>query len=164
MDARAGRWLGLVLLLIWAASAPAQELVWRPAKAADLPPAAPQVVLCRPVPLVDNAVGVPPPVARAQAPEIPPPPPPSVVPVPPTMPPGLAGPTPYNCGQVNSNGDLTFWGRCGERLKHCWSDMTGAAGGLFAAGQGRNLFQSDHTLDFFASPVSNPFYTEDPRA
>lgn len=28
----------------------------------------------------------------------------------------------------------------------------------------RNLFESDHSLDIFASPVSNPFFLEDPRS
>src|SRR5947209_10669948 len=100
MDARAGHWLGLVLLL-WTAPAQAQELVWRPSTTAGTPPPADVVTLCRPTPLVES--DAPPAfVVRAQAPEIPaPPPPPGVIATPPiSTPPGLAGPTPYNCGQV----------------------------------------------------------------
>src|SRR5438270_623061 len=72
--------------------------------------------------------------------------------------PAVGGPTPYNCGQVNSNGDLGFWSKCGQKLKRCWTDTSGAVGGMFTPGQGRCAFQSDHCLDLFASPVSNPFY------
>jgi hypothetical protein len=164
MDVRAFGWPSLVLLLA-ALPASAQELSWRPSKtaiAASTPAGADAVVLCRPTPLADSDVAPRPTIVRAQLPDVPPPPPPgAAVPGPP---PGIAGPTPYNCGQVNSNGDLGFWGRFGQHLKQCWTDTTGGVGGMFATGQGQTPFQSDHTLDFFASPVTNPFYTQDPRA
>jgi hypothetical protein len=153
MDARA-RWIGAgLLLLLWAADVHADELVWRPSKETANAP----VVMCRPQPLGDAA---PARVVRAQVGDPPPPPPPpGAIPAPGIGGP-FTGPTPYNCGQVNSNADLGFWSRCGQKLRHCWDDTTGAVTG----GQGRSAFQSDHTLDMFASPVTNPFYFEDPRA
>ncbi len=175
MRARAGSCIGLALLLC-AAGARADELVWRPSKDAapnGTTPTAP-VTLGRPRPLADS----PPPlepaapasVVRAQSPEVPPPPPPYPGGPPPGAPVGglpvnpFTTPTPYNCGQVNSNADEGFWSRCGQKLKRCWTDTSGAVGGMFQPGQGRTPFQSDHCLDVFASPVTNPFYFEDPRA
>ena len=68
----------------------------------------------------------------------------------------------HRAGQ--SNADLGFWSGVGQFFKRCWDDTTGAIGGVTQPGQGRGLFQSDHTLDVFASPVTNPFYFEDPRS
>ena len=186
MDARACGWAA-VALLVGATAAGAQELAWRastsPAASAAAAPSAP-VGLSRPQPLSDvgptaagpaapgPAAPVPSaPIVRAQAGEPPPPPPftggpgagPGGPPIPPYVGP-FNGPTPYNCGQVNSNADLGFWSNLGQTLKRCWGDTTGAVGGLVQPGQGRNPFQSDHTLDVFASPVTNPFYSVDPRA
>ena len=72
----------------------------------------------------------------------------------------------YNAGVVINNGPIgngpigasnggTFWGQCGEFFNNCGQAMT--------AGN-RNLFQSDHCFDNFISPVTNPFYFEDPRS
>jgi hypothetical protein len=155
-----------MIMLLCAAEAPAQELSWRPANVAATPnpAAAAPVTLCRPQPLTSADLEVPPrtsAVVRAQAPpDMPPPPPPFAPGASAGPPPGFAGPTPYNCGQVNSNADLGFWSGLGQKLRHCWTDTTGG----FAGGQGRSALQSDHTLDIFASPVTNPFYFEDPRA
>jgi len=112
--------------------------------------------------------------ARGQTPDIPAVP---INPPPPPPPPGVGGPIPpgvgvvpgeeaYNSGVVNSNADLTWWSRFGQRIERCWDDVTSGIGGFGAAAPGstRSRFQSDHCFDTFASPVSNPFYFEDPRA
>jgi hypothetical protein len=66
----------------------------------------------------------------------------------------------YNAGVVINNGQPiaganggTFWGQCGDIFNNCCQ----------AIGN-RNLFQSDHCFDNFISPVTNPFYFEDPRS
>jgi hypothetical protein len=70
----------------------------------------------------------------------------------------------YNSGVVINNGPVTggvggnggsFWDQCGEFFNNCGQAMT--------AGN-RGLFQSDHCFDNFISPVTNPFYFEDPRS
>jgi hypothetical protein len=175
MMTRAGGWTCLFLALS-ATGANADDLVWRPSKQAA-PNAASaslgSVGLCRPQPIGDFtspadptplATTAPALVVRAQAPDplMPPPPPFPGAPVPIGGP--YTGPTPYNTGQVNSNADLGFWSSVGQFFKRCWGDTTGAVGGIMQPGQGRSAFQSDHTLDVFASPVSNPFYFTDPRA
>src|SRR5262249_32990425 len=48
--------------------------------------------------------------------------------------------------------------------RRCWDDVTGGVNSVLQPAQGRNAFQSDHCFDQFISPVSNPFYFEDPRA
>jgi hypothetical protein len=171
MAARARGWLSLVLVLC-AGGARADDVVWRPSK--DTTPrhgAVASVGLCRPQPITEASPGgpastAPGVVVRAQVGEPAPPPPPPYPGTPPSgiLPGPFAGPTPYNCGQVNSNGDLGFWGKCGQWFKRSWGDTSGAVGEMFQPGQGRSPFQSDHTLDVFASPVTNPFYFEDPRA
>jgi hypothetical protein len=71
-----------------------------------------------------------------------------------------ASPEPYNCGVVNqppagaSGGG--FWDGC----KNIWGKCTG----IFEPAPGRQPFQSDHAFDNMISPVTNPFYFEDPRA
>jgi hypothetical protein len=165
MDARASTWVSLCVVLL-AAQARADELDWRPSKApAPATAVGEDVTLGRPQPLTDaeSPSGIPRFTVRAQAADVPPPPP-AFIPGGPVAGGGGAGPftgaTPYNCGQVNSNGDLGFWSRCGQNLRRCFGDTTG----VFAPSQGRNPLQSDHTMDFFASPVTNPFYFQDPRA
>jgi hypothetical protein len=148
--------------MLCAGQAGAQDLSWRPAR---FVPAAEQttapVTLCRPQPLAEDPRPTTPAITvRAQAPDMPPPPPPFAPGAAVGPPPGFAGATPYNCGQVNSNADLGFWSSLGQKLKQCWTDTTGAVAG----GQGRSALQSDHCLDMFASPVTNPFYFQDPRA
>ncbi len=67
----------------------------------------------------------------------------------------------YNRGVVNSNADLGgFWHRVGDKIERCWGDVTGS----FQAGGNRSRFQSDRSFEEFTSPVSNPFFFEDPRA
>src|SRR5262249_38213737 len=65
----------------------------------------------------------------------------------------------YNCGVVTrtSGTEPTFWDKC--------KGTVAAVPGWVGVGQGnRPLFQSDHTFDSFISPISNPFYFEDPRS
>jgi hypothetical protein len=56
-----------------------------------------------------------------------------------------------------SGTEQTFWDKCKGAVV--------AVPGWVGVGQGnRPLFQSDHTFDGFISPISNPFYFEDPRS
>jgi len=110
-------------------------------------------------------------IVRAQAPDSPPPPPPP-------PPPGAASPLPafpggaaaggdeaYNCGVVAkgaaSPGVGGFFQNCWDNTKKFFTDVPSNVNGIF---QGRNLFESDHQFDNFISPVTNPFFFEDPRA
>jgi hypothetical protein len=66
----------------------------------------------------------------------------------------------YNCGVVTRSpgSDPSYWDRC----RQFFSGIPGfVGGGEFG---GRPLFQSDHAFDGFISPISNPFYFEDPRS
>lgn len=82
-----------------------------------------------------------------------PPPPSTSGPMPPPPPPGDV---PFNQGVVIDKPlQHSFWDRCKELC---------TGGGDRASASGHCLFQSDHTFDYFASPVSNPFLFEDPRA
>jgi hypothetical protein len=75
-------------------------------------------------------------------------------PLPPLPPPSDA---PFNQGlDPDKPMQHSFWDRCKDYL-HC-------GGGDRASASGRCLFQSDHCFDYFASPVTNPFLFEDPRA
>lgn len=112
-----------------------------------------------------RAIAETPPVrfVRAQAPDplggVPPPPPPAF--------PGASGPItavpgpvndPYNCGVVNSNADQQgFFGRVGDFFTKGWNETTGAV-----TQPGR--FRSSECAAHFASPVTSPYYFEDPRA
>jgi hypothetical protein len=103
---------------------------------------------------------------RAQAPAAPVPPvPPPATPPPPPPPPAGALVSPqegYNCGVVPQGAapahPLLEGGRgfC-EGLQNCF-------GRLFQPCDGRRPFQSDHAFDTFISPVTEPFYFEDPRS
>lgn len=67
----------------------------------------------------------------------------------------------YNCGVVTRSpgADPSFWDKC----KGAFTSIPGL-GGMGEFGGGRPLFQSDHSFDGFISPVTNPFYFEDPRS
>lgn len=127
-----------------------------------------QVTLGRPTPLSSSSSFEPIRPVSTEAPRIVrgqgPPPPPAF--------PGAPGPavfpTPagdidaYNKGMVNNNADLGgFWTRTGDKFRRCWDEVTGGASTAF---QGGNLFKSDTRFQNFASPVTNPFFFEDPRA
>src|SRR5579875_936890 len=80
--------------------------------------------------------------------------PPASGPVPPPPPPGDV---PLNQGVVIDKPlQHSFWDRCKEWIM--------GGGGEDASATGRCLLQSDHAFDYFASPVTNPFLFEDPRA
>jgi hypothetical protein len=63
----------------------------------------------------------------------------------------------YNCGVANQPPPAAtgFWDKC----KGVFVSVN-----PFAAEGGHHPFQSDHAFDDFISPVSNPFYLEDPRS
>lgn len=178
---RASHLIGVGLLLFGcAATGSAQEIVW---KASKTTPSAPAVTLSRPntaaptntvtptnavtppssdVMLTTGLAVVPPRIVRGQGPPPPPAfpggggPPPMITPIP--------GGDPYNFGVVNNDADLGgFWSRCCDKFKRCWNDVIGSAPGAFQSGPDRTMFQSDRCFKF-ASPVTNPFYFEDPRA
>ena len=81
--------------------------------------------------------------------------PPPVPPPPPPPPPSATyGDTPYNPGvSIDHPLNKSFGDRCGEffGLNSC-----GGSGN-------RQMFQSDHCFDGLISPISNPFFFEDPR-
>jgi hypothetical protein len=97
-----------------------------------------------PVPAAPLAPGVPPP---------PPPPPP----------PAAAGPPPesYLCGQVTNT---TKSGGFFEGVRELPGKAATGVGGFFTPAQGHSLFESDTCFPWMISPVSNPFFAEDPRA
>lgn len=106
-------------------------------------------------------------VVRAQAPEFGAPslaPPPGVAPIP-TSPDER-----YNCGVVGDppGAKRGFFGKCKDWCAGIGSGGGAAGGGLFsglgASDSNRALFQSDHGFDQLASPVSDPFFFEDPRS
>src|SRR5262249_6148219 len=107
----------------------------------------------------------PPPVSdgylvRVQSTDAPPPPP---LAVPPPAPPGVVG-TPaeqYNCGVATHNPAPGggFW----DKAKGCFTGFPWCKG-VFDTTGNQHLFESDHSFDGFISPVTNPFYFEDPRS
>ena len=105
----------------------------------------------------------PQPLVRGQSPDWPPPsPPPGVAPPvgAPPPPPGaipVAPNDPYNCGVVTQPPPAPS-GPLGGFFNKC-QNLLGGNGS-----SGRGWFQSDHCFDNFASPVTNPFLFEDPRA
>lgn len=150
--------LGIGLILLGSASG---------LRAQDVAPAAITLGTPLPLPAADATPAfrpistIAPSVVRGQ---IPPPPafpgggPPPLTPTP-------GGATAYNQGVVNNDADLGgFWSRLGDKFKHCWDDITGNASGAFQSSPKRQMFQSDHDFDVFSSPISNPFFFEDPRA
>ena len=159
--------VGLILLGS-AASVRSQDVIWRAAQPAQSNAA---VKLGQPTPLgaamstdVVRPVGIQPPaVVRGQIGEPPPPPAFPGAGAGPAFPPPAANM--YNQGVVNNDSDLGgFWTRFGDKTKRCWDEITGNAAGAFQSGAGRQPFQSDHDFDVMSSPISNPFFFEDPRA
>jgi hypothetical protein len=175
--------LGLTLSVLLTAHARADDIQWRPATAC--PDAASAVTLGRPQPLLrtgfSQADGVPGgdtqaaaaaphpdafrPVVRAQSQDVaqgslPPPPPPPPPPGPPAFPGSKE--EGYNCGVANENPTTKH-----PILGGCWGAITGVPGavtGIFQPAAGRAPFQSDNAFKVFSSPVTNPFYFEDPRS
>ncbi len=167
---------------------------WRTAFAAPAsatPAAAQAVRLGRPVPLSDTEAPLPAPVqpavpspepanpgprfVRAQSPDLPqdalpvppvPPVPPAGMPPPPPPPPpapssaGAGTAESYLCGQVTTSKSGGFFERVGEIP----GNAVRGVGGFFAGTGGRAPFQSDSCFPWMISPVSEPFFAEDPRA
>jgi hypothetical protein len=109
------------------------------------------VTLGRPVALEPSPVTY---VARAQAPD-------AGAPIPAA--PGAAA-TPaeqFNCGVVTQPPASGNWFMDG--LHKMWNAVPGVNGNGFGGG-GRCLFQSDSEFHNLVSPVTNPFYFEDPRS
>jgi len=85
--------------------------------------------------------------------------------VPPPAPPGIAG-TPaeqYNCGVATQDPGTghSIW----DGTKRLFSGFPWCGNGnAFDSNGARHLFESDHSFDGFISPVTNPFYFEDPRS
>jgi hypothetical protein len=150
--------LGIGLILLGsAANANSQDVIWRAAK---------PVALGTPQPLSESGIAdtAAPRVVRGQ---MPPPPAfpgsggPSVFPTPG----GSGSADAYNKGVVNNDADLGgFWTRTGDKFKRCWDDITGGVGGAFQGGAKRQVFQSDRDFEVFTSPMTNPFFFEDPRS
>src|SRR5262245_44040081 len=163
------RVLGLVgLTILCSSTASAQDIEWRAAAAPTAQASsAPVVRLGRPEALIKaeyTPVGVPPSsglIARGQIPDGVPPPPP---------PPGVAIATPapgeeaFNCGIATTKpGGAGFFSRLCDHCKRGFSDVGASAGNIFQPGPGGTMFHSDNKFCII-SPVSNPFYFEDPRA
>ena len=85
------------------------------------------------------------------------PPPPGGAPAP-----SFPGAEPYNCGVVSqppAPADQSFWDKC----KGIFGSVPGL-GSPFESDGTRHWFESDQCFNGFISPVSNPFYFEDPRS
>lgn len=155
--------IGIGLLLVGAlANVHAQDVSWRAAKPA---PTSATITLGQPTRLPEDDAPAPTlRVVRGQIGE-PPPAPPAF---PGGGPPVYGVPNSadiYNKGMPNNDADLGgFWSRTGDKFKRCWDDVTGGVSGAFQGGTQRQPFQSDHDFDIFTSPVTNPFFFEDPRA
>ena len=171
--------MAALALLTWACRGHGEELIWRAAaprspaaSASSSPISLGQPEPLRPVnytpapesPALFSPViqSTPRTVVRGQSPDAVPPPPP---PPPPGFGAPVAGPAPgeeaFNCGVANTpKAGGGFWSKICDHAKGCWEDVTGS---VTKGGSGAP-FQSDHKFDGFASPVSNPFYFEDPRA
>jgi hypothetical protein len=77
------------------------------------------------------------------------------------------GPPPSNRGdpvrRTSFSSRSASESRFGGGAKDYFNDCCDWCKGCFAS-EGRNLFESDHSMDVFVSPVTNPFLFEDPRA
>jgi hypothetical protein len=101
---------------------------------------------------------VPPPVAPVPVPAVavPPPPPP-----PPPPPAGAAGASEsYLCGQVTTSKSGGFL----DNVRDMPGNAVRGLNGFFGGGPNRSAFQSDTCFPWMISPVSEPFFAEDPRA
>jgi hypothetical protein len=160
MSARIGWWAAVLAAALLPAAGPrAEDVVWRPASAPD---SSPPAALGRPVPA--DGTGVSPVsysssddidqlaptrwLARGQPPDVPPP----VGGAPPPPPPPDGFNPACNPEQPLRHG---FWDKCKEYFNFC---------GDKASASGRCTIQSDPCFNGLASPVSNPFLFEDPRA
>ena len=174
MQARIHALVGLTLL-VWATGSHGEELVFRPAGSRS------PVTLGRPQPVQaagfsssgtsykPAALSTPRPFVRAQGgdPIPPPPPPPPSFGGPASPVPGgpLAGEEAFNCGVANQpHAGGGFFSRVWGNVKDCWNDVTGSTGSIFQGGPGGKMFQSDRQFEVFTSPVTNPFYVQDPRS
>jgi hypothetical protein len=85
------------------------------------------------------------------------PPEPAAPSAPVAVPPPPPGDVPFNQGVVIDKPlQHSFWDRCKDFVNGCCGESASATG--------RCLLQSDHAFDYLASPVTNPFLFEDPRA
>src|SRR5262249_34647372 len=91
-------------------------------------------------------------------------------PVPPAPPPaspfGPGGQDAYDCGVTGAKSG-GFFGRCWDGMKEWFHGVPKSVNGAFQQGPGGHggIFHSDHCYDDkLISPLSNPFYFEDPRA
>ena len=68
----------------------------------------------------------------------------------------------YNCGVANqpAGAGPGFWDGC----KDVWTKITGLGAGAFDSDHRHGRFESDQDFNDFSSPVSNPFFFEDPRS
>src|SRR5579875_1906942 len=171
-------WVTTLTMLLSSLTAAAEDDPWRSVSA--IPPSAteagsgPAVILECPRSL-DNGVCARPvrePVhshlapVSFQEPTSPPPPdpPPTMHTVlqPPEPAPPASGPPPPTDAPLNQGVVIdkplqhSFWDRCKDFISGCCGEDASATG--------RCLLQSDHAFDYFASPVTNPFLFEDPRA
>jgi hypothetical protein len=162
------RWSWTLTLALLAGGTRADEVRWRPVGAPRAEePAAPLAALGRPQ-AVTEAGPAPavclggPTVVRCQAPGAPVPPVPPPPPPPPPPGAGLASPAEaFNCGVATGPAPAHPILEGGRGF--C-SGVRDCVGHMFSPCDGRSLLQSDHAFDTFASPVTNPFYFEDPRA
>jgi hypothetical protein len=82
----------------------------------------------------------------------------------PSVPPPEFGPgpgeTPFNCSKAikdSCEGQAPYPGGFWNQVTGVWTSITQPCGG-------RKPLESDHVFESFSSPVTNPFYFEDPRA
>ena len=166
-----------IMLACGTTGATAQDVIWRAAKAATAP-ATPVASLGTPRPLpavAPDEAAAPvqtvgpgmPRIVRAQAGANPPPPPPAF--------PGPAGGpapftpvpvgNPYDYGVVNNDADLGASGHAAALGSNAVGVMSPVLLATpFAPGATNKMFQSDCEFRSFSSPVTNPFFFEDPRS
>jgi len=92
--------------------------------------------------------------------EAPSPPPPVLQSGPGAVPPPAFGPPPGSVPASGFNPNQPLSGQGGGQFFNQAGEYLGITGGT----PGRRWFQSDHAFDQMISPVTNPFFFEDPRA